>query len=87
MENKVGTSGKKVHEFNIMVDNVPYFVEAEPFPFNDQVRYRVTVNGGSTDIFVWDDDIQLFRALDDDAATLPDGLIRSITANLLEVQQ
>lgn len=85
--NNAGKGNQTVHELNTMVDNVPYFVEAVPFQFNDQVRYNIMINGGPTDVFVWDEDVQLFKALNEDASTLPDGLIRAITTRILELQQ
>lgn len=79
--------GKNLHEFNIDVDGVGYFVEAEPYQFNNQVRYYISVNGRTRDVFVWDTERELFRALDDDAVILPDGLIRDISNKLLELAE
>lgn len=77
----------QAHELNITVDGVPYFVEAKPFEFNDQIRYNITINGGPETVFVWNDDLQLFKPLGDDSSTLPDGLILSITRRIMEQQQ
>lgn len=72
--------------FNLLVDDVPYRVEVEPFYFNDQVRYYVSVNAGPRDVFAWDSDVELFRAIDDDAAILSVALEKAISAKLLEQQ-
>lgn len=77
----------KSHQFNIDVDHVKYYVEAMPFSFNEQVRYKVAVNGRPANIFVWDQDVELYRPLDDDATVLPDGLIWAINRKLLDLVQ
>ena len=76
---------KNVQEFSTDVDGVDYFVAVAPFQYNDQTRYYVSVNGGEEDIFVWDSEREMFRAIDDDANILPDGLIRNISAKLMDI--
>lgn len=68
--------------FNIVVDGIPYRVEFEPFFFNEQVRYYVNINAGPRDVFVWDTELQLFRAIDDAAAVLPVALEKAISEKL-----
>lgn len=68
--------------FNLVVDEIPYRVEFEPFFFNEQVRYYVSINAGPKDVFVWDTDVELFRAIDDNAGILPVGLEKAISAKL-----
>lgn len=68
--------------FNLVVDEIPYRVEFEPFFFNDQVRYYVSINAGPKDVFVWDTDVELFRAIDDNAGVLPVGLEKAISEKL-----
>ncbi|CAN5242406.1 hypothetical protein BH20BAC1_BH20BAC1_23060 [soil metagenome] len=68
--------------FNLIVDEIPYRVEFEPFFFNDQVRYYVSINAGPKDVFVWDTSVQLFRAIDDKAGILPVALEKAISAKL-----
>jgi hypothetical protein len=68
--------------FNVVVDEIPYRVEFEPFFFNDQVRYYVRVNAGPQDVFVWDTEVELFRAIDDNAGVMPVGLEKAISAKL-----
>jgi hypothetical protein len=68
--------------FNLLVDSVPYMVSAEPFRFNGEVRYRVSVNGGSEHVFTWDSSVSQFRAIDDEASTLPDNVEEAISEKL-----
>lgn len=68
--------------FNVLVDEIPYRVGYEPFFFNEQVRYYVSINAGPKDVFVWDTSVELFRAIDDKAAVLPVGLEKAISAEL-----
>ncbi|MDQ6904286.1 MAG: hypothetical protein M3139_14910 [Bacteroidota bacterium] len=69
--------------FNLVVDEIPYRIEFEPFFFNDQVRYYVSINAGPKDVFVWDTEVELFRAIDDNAGVLPVGLEKAISEKLL----
>ncbi len=68
--------------FNLVVDDIPYRIEFEPFFFNAQVRYYVTINAGPKDVFVWDTEVELFRAIDDAAGVLPVGLEKAISEHL-----
>ena len=68
--------------FNLLVDEIPYRVEFEPFFFNEQVRYYVSINAGPKDIFVWDDEVSLFGGIDDAAGVLPVGLEKAISEKL-----
>jgi len=65
--------------FNLLVDEIPYRVEFEPFFFNEQVRYYVSVNAGPKNVFVWDTSVQLFRAINDKASVLPAALEQAIS--------
>ena len=66
------------------MDGVPYRIEVEPFSFNDQVRYNVSIDPGAKHVFVWDTDVELFRAIDKDAAILPVALEKAISAKLID---
>ena len=68
--------------FNLLVDSVPYIVSANPFRFNGEVRYRVSVNGGPEHVFTWDSSLGQLRAIDDDASTLPDNVEEAISEKL-----
>ncbi len=69
--------------FNLVVDGIPYRVEFEPFYFNEQVRYYVSVNARRRDVFVWDKEVSLFRAIDDAAGVLPVALEKAISEKLI----
>ena len=68
--------------FNLLVNEVPYRIEFEPFFFNDQVRYYVNINAGPKDVFVWDTSMEQFRAINDNAAVLPVALEKAISLKL-----
>ena len=68
--------------FNVVVDEIPYRVEFEPFFFNEQVRYYVSINAGPKDVFVWDTSVEQFRAIDDKAGVLPVALEQAISTKL-----
>lgn len=97
MENKKEENSKTVPELidqtkakednerivNLVVDDIPYHIEYEPFYFNDQVRYYVSINAGPKDVFVWDRTVQQFRGIDDNAGVLPVALEQAISVHLL----
>ena len=68
--------------FNLVVDEVPYRVEFEPFFYNDQVRYYVSINAAPKDVFVWDTEVQLFRAINDNSSIVPVALEKAISYEL-----
>ncbi|MEO9145329.1 MAG: hypothetical protein ABI237_07195 [Ginsengibacter sp.] len=68
--------------FNLIVDKIPYRVEFDPFFFDDQVRYYVSINAGPKDVFVWNTGVQQFKAINDKSVTLPVVLERAISAQL-----
>ncbi len=68
--------------YDIKVDKVPYHIRVTPFLFNDEKRFRVSINGDSGHVFAWDPDIVGLHALDDDAAILPNGLEKAISDRL-----
>ena len=65
----------------ILVDGVPYVVEASPFEFNDEVRYRVNY-AGNDHIFLFDPSLGRLAPIDDDAADIPDNLEVEIARRL-----
>lgn len=67
---------------NLVVDDIPYKVTYEPFFFNEQVRYYVTVNAGPQNVFAWDSEIILFRAIDDESGVIPVTLEKAISSHL-----
>lgn len=68
--------------FDLMVDKVPYLIRVTPFLFNDEKRFRISVNGDNGHVFAWDPDIVGLHALDDDASDLPDSLEKAISDKL-----
>lgn len=70
------------HTYNIVVDKVPYMIRVTPFLFNDEKRFRISVNGDDGHIFAWDPDLVGLHALDEDASTLPVSLEKAISDRL-----
>ena len=70
------------HNFELLVDKVPYQVKVVPFEFNTETRFRVRYNGGDEHIFTWDSGLGRLAAIDDDAGMLPDGLETAIAQRL-----
>ncbi|HUP11657.1 MAG TPA: hypothetical protein VM187_05585 [Niastella sp.] len=68
--------------YALLVDSVPYEVIVEPFTFNSEKRYYVSVNGGDDHVFTWDSEIGRLTALDDEASTLPDALEQELSNRL-----
>ena len=72
--------------YDIVVDKVPYLVRVTSFLFNEEKRFRVSVNNDSGHVFAWDPEIVGLHALDDDASTLPDGLEKAISDKLAKTR-
>ena len=72
----------KTFLFELLVDGVPYEVRATPFQFNDDIRYRVSYNGGSIFIFVWDQQMKQHTAIGEGSETIPDNLEQAISHKL-----
>ena len=68
--------------FNLVVDSVPYMVNAIPFRFNGEMRYRVSFNGSPEHVFTWDSSLGQLRAINDDSSTMPDNLELAISEKL-----
>lgn len=79
---KTKTAPEWDENFDIIVDKVPYRIKVTPFLFNEEKRFRISVNGDSGHVFAWDPDIVGLHALDDDASTLPDSLEKAISDKL-----
>jgi hypothetical protein len=76
-------NAEKQMTFDFLIDGVDYFVRITPFSFNDDTRYFVSVNDGPNHLFVWDDQMQQIRSLNNEAAVLPDGLETAISHKLI----
>jgi hypothetical protein len=70
------------HNFDLVVGGVPYTINAEPFEFNTETRFKVRYNGGDEHIFTWDSSIGRLTAIDDDAGIIPDDVERAIAERL-----
>ena len=68
--------------YDLLIDEVPYLVSTEPFTYNGEQRYYVSINGGPNHVFTWDSDLKRLAAIDRDAATLPDALEEEISSRL-----
>ena len=72
----------KTFLFELLVDGVPYEVRTTPFQFNDDIRYRVSYNGGPIFIFVWDQQIKQHTAIGDGSESIPANLELAISQKL-----
>lgn len=70
------------HNFEILVDKVPYQVKVVPFEFNTETRFRVSYNGSEESIFTWDSSLGRLAPIDDDSATMPVDLESAIAQRL-----
>ena len=68
--------------FQLIVDGVPYMVNATPFDFNGEKRYRVKFDQGEEHIFTWDSSLKRIVAIDDESAVLPDPVEHAISQKL-----
>jgi hypothetical protein len=82
-------AGGKLHElpteeknFDLLLDGVPYIIRSVPFLFNEEWRFRISVNGDEAHVFTWDSEAKMLRAIDDEASTLPVGLEEAISNKL-----
>jgi hypothetical protein len=70
--------------FEFLVDKIPYQIKVIPEVFNDTQRFRIQVNGDDGHLYAWDRETVSLQALDDDAATLPNGLEKAISDKLVK---
>lgn len=68
--------------FDLLVDGVPYTIKSLPFLFNDELRFRIIINGSSEHVFTWDSEIAMIRAINDDSSVLPAGLEEALSEKL-----
>jgi hypothetical protein len=71
--------------FTLLVDKMPYEVRIEPFVFNGEKRFYVSVNS-MEHVFAWDSEVTGFRAIDDDASDLSDVIEEAINQKLQSKQ-
>lgn len=60
--------------FNLSVDGAPYIVKATPCRFNENIQYRVVINGGDEVLFTFNSELGRFAPVGDDAISVPDNL-------------
>ena len=77
MKNTIRKNETKTVE--LVVDNVPYQVKITPEKFNDDPRFFIEVNGDGGHMYTWYPDLLKLHALDDEASTLPGGLVGAIS--------
>ena len=70
--------------FEFLVDKIPYQIKVMPETFNDTQRFRIYINGDEGHLYAWDSETVSLQALDDDAATLPNGLEKAISDKLVK---
>lgn len=85
-ETLVSDKKLKEHSFNMVVDSVPYFIKAVPFSFNDDIRFYISINGGTDHVFTWDPQVLGMRAIDDKAGDLPTSLEEAISRKIQSKQ-
>ena len=68
--------------FDLVVDGVPYLIRSIPVLFNDEIRFRVIINGDAEHLFTWDSQIKMLRAIDDEASGLSDRVEEAINEKL-----
>ena len=68
--------------FGLVVDGVPYTVKSIPFLFNEELRFRIILNGSSEHVFTRDSQIGMLRAINDDSSILPAGLEEALSDKL-----
>lgn len=81
MKTTQGNSQAKT--LNIKVDNVAYEVKVIPHNMNNEQRFDVQINGGEQHVYVWDEQIQSLRALDDSASVIPEALEKKLSDELM----
>lgn len=70
------------HHYEIVVDGVPYIVNATPFEFNSETRYKVSFNGSEEYIFTWDSSLGRLAPIGDETVEIPDNLEVAISGRL-----
>jgi hypothetical protein len=68
--------------YALLVDDSPYEVMVQPFDYNGEERFYVSVNGGEEHVFTWDSEMKRLTAIDQQASTLPDALEQEISNRL-----
>ena len=75
-------AGIDQRNFDLLVDGVPYTVKSIPFLFNEELRFRIILNGASEHVFTWDSQIGMLRPINDDSSVLPARLEEALSEKL-----
>lgn len=70
-------------KFDMVVDGVPYSVRSIPFLFNEEIRFRICINGNAEHLFTWDPDAGIIRAIDDESSSIPSVVEEALSERLL----
>lgn len=73
---------EKTRNLDLVVDGVPYTIMATPFSFNEEIRFRININGTSEHVFTWDPQISMIRPINDDSSVLPPGVEEALSEKL-----
>jgi hypothetical protein len=74
---------ERTRNFDLVVDGVPYAIRSIPFSFNNELRFRIVLNGATEHIFTWDPQISIMvRPINDDSSVLPVGLEEALSEKL-----
>jgi len=69
--------------FNVNIDNIGYDVQVTPVIANEEKRFIIKINNTPEHVYVWDEQIQSLRALDEEASVIPAALEKAISDKLL----
>jgi hypothetical protein len=70
------------HHFEILVDGVPYVVNAKPYAFNNETRFTVNFNGSEDYVFLWDATLGRLAAIGDESIDIPVNLEEAVAERL-----
>lgn len=68
--------------FEVVLDGTPYLIEANPFSFNNETRFRISYNGGGDYVFAYDSQLGRYASIGDDSINIPDNLESVIAARI-----
>lgn len=68
--------------FQLMIDEVPYQINAEPFKIHEGVQYKVSCNQSADFTFAWDDNVGQYISIDADNAAIPSNVEKAIAVQL-----
>lgn len=69
-------------KFQLLLNGIPYVVQASPFEFNTETRFSVSFNGSEDFIFAFDTEIGRYVAIGDETVSIPDDLEIAIADKL-----